>query len=91
MNRLAEKIEENKKWLIFSLIAVFLWGFAAHGYCFTNSSFSHDSLNEFNGADGSNLWKVQLGRFVAPLYRVIFRTNLTLPWMVSGLYIALIF
>ena len=80
---LSKKFEANKKWLIFSLIAVFIWGFFAHGYCFANSSFSHDSLNEFNGADGSNLWKVQLGRFVAPLYRVIFRTNLTLPWMVG--------
>lgn len=85
MNRSAEKFNQNKSWLYFSLAAVFLWGLLAHGYGFLHSSFSHDSLNEFNGADGGSAWKIQLGRFVVPLYRAVFRTELTLPWLIGVL------
>lgn len=83
MERIAQKMERNKKWLLLSVLAVFLWGILAHGYGFMHSSFSHDSLNEFNGADGSNAWKIQLGRFVIPVYKAVFRTDLTLPWLVG--------
>ena len=67
--------------LCFCMISVLFWGMAAHGYGFLHSSFSHDSLAEFNGAMGSDAWKIQLGRVLVPVYKSIFRTNLTLPWM----------
>lgn len=69
--------------LLFALASVYFWGFLAHGYGFLHSSFSHDSLNEFAGKYGSNSWKVQLGRFFIPLYKAIFRTDLTLPWLIG--------
>lgn len=76
---------QEKKWLYISLCAVFLWGLAAHGYCFMQSSFNHDSLAEFNGVVFGNQLKLSLGRFVVPLYRNIFRTDLTLPWLIGVL------
>lgn len=76
-------LEQNRKQLCFALIAVFIWGLAAHGYGFLNNSFSHDSLTEFDGADWSNTWKIKLGRFVIPFYRAVFRTELTLPWLIG--------
>lgn len=83
MDCLSQKFKRNKKWLFLSLLAVFLWGILAHGYGFMHDSFSHDSLNEFNGANGGNAWKIQLGRFVIPVYKAVFRTDLTLPWLVG--------
>lgn len=83
MNNLLKTFERNKKQLLFVILCTFFWGLLAHGYGFMQNSFSHDSLNEFNGADGSNLWKIQLGRFCIPLYKAIFRTDLTLPWLVG--------
>ena len=85
MKDISGKLEKNKKDLQFIFLCVFAWGLVAHGYAFMRSAFSHDSLNEFNGADGSNYWKIQLGRFVVPLYRAVFRTDLTLPWLVGVL------
>ncbi len=85
MERLRQTYERNREILIFSLIATFLWGMLAHGYGFMHSSFSHDSLNEFNAANGGDSWKIQLGRYVIPLYRAVFRTQLTLPWLVGML------
>lgn len=83
MNTLQNVYEKNKKWLCFLLISTFLWGLAAHGYAFMHSNFSHDSLNEFDGNVISNSIKYQSGRFLVPLSRAIFRTNLTLPWMIG--------
>ena len=81
MNRLKEAYDRNKKWLLFSLMSTFLWGFAAHGYRFLHSSFSGDSLSEFSGAVSGNSWKIQLGRVIVPIYRAVLRTSLTLPWL----------
>lgn len=79
--QLTQKNEKNIRLLCLCMISVFFWGLAAHGYGFLHSSFSHDSLAEFNGAVGANAWKIQLGRVLVPVYKSIFRTNLTLPWM----------
>lgn len=75
--------DRNGRQLCFCMISVFLWGLAANGYGFLQSSFSHDSLAEFNGAMGSNSWKIQLARIWVPFYKGIFRTDLTLPWLVG--------
>lgn len=80
-----QKIEEGKKWLYFSLLSTLLWGLVAHGYHFLQSSFNHDSLAEFNGLAFGNGLKISLGRFLVPLYRNVFRTDLTLPWLIGVL------
>ncbi len=85
MNRLSECFARNKKDLYFALIATFLWGILAHGYCFFDNSVSHDSLNEFHAAIFGNDWKIQLGRVFTPLYRDIFRGDATLPWLIGVL------
>lgn len=78
-------VEESKKWLYFSVFAVFFWGILAHGYRFAHDSFTHDSLSEFNGIFYGNAIKFASGRFLVPLYRNIFRTDLTLPWLIGAL------
>lgn len=85
MEKQLKQREVAWKWLRFVMISVFLWGIVAHGYGFAQNSFSHDSLNEFNGELFGNLWKIQLGRFVIPVYRGIFRTDLTIPWLIGFL------
>ena len=80
-------VEESKKWLYFSVFAVFFWGILAHGYRFAHDSFTHDSLSEFNGIFYGNAIKFASGRFLVPLYRNIFRTDLTLPWLIGALSI----
>lgn len=85
MELFRQRLDDSKKQLYFALIAVFAWGLFAHGYGFFHTLASHDSLNEFNAADGGNAWKIQLGRVLVPLYRAVFRTDLTLPWMIGVL------
>lgn len=74
---------QNKKTVSYAMAAVFFWGLLSHGYGFLHDSFSGDSLSEFYGAMGSNAWKMQLGRFVVPAYKAVFRTDMTLPWLVG--------
>lgn len=85
MEKQLKQREVEWKWLRFVMISVFLWGIVAHGYGFAQNSFSHDSLKEFNAEIYGNLWKIQLGRFVIPVYRGIFRTDLTIPWLIGFL------
>lgn len=79
---LKEKFEKNKFWLIFSLASTYLWGLAAHAYCFFDNNISHDSLAEFcghltdfNGILGNGL-KYATGRFLTPIYKELFRTDI---------------
>ena len=50
---------------------------------FCTHAFSHDSLAECDAAIYGNILKIQLGRWLVPIYRMVFRTHVTLPW-VSG-------
>ena len=83
MRTFKESLEQSKKQLYLALAATFIWGIWTHGYGFLHDSFSKDSLSEFYGAAGGSAWKIQLGRVIVPIYRQIFRTELTLPWMVG--------
>lgn len=83
MNNLSQTLEKEKKLCLYSLAVTFLWGLLAHGYGIMDSNFSHDSLNEFNGLIFGNQWKIQLGRFLIPVYRNFSRTDLTLPWLIG--------
>lgn len=80
-----EKIKRNSFLLKLSFFSVFLWGLSAHAYMFFSSNFSHDSLSEFYGGNGSNIWKIQIGRFAIPFYKYLFRTDLILPWLIGVL------
>ena len=86
-NRLKAKacswVEENKVMLLLCFFSTFIWGLAAHSYMFFNNFPSHDVLNEFYGTVAKDNWKVELGRFVVPLYRNIVRGKLTLPWLIG--------
>ncbi len=85
MELLKNKLTQNKSTLSVCFISTFVFGLAAHAYMFFNNNFSHDSLNEFNSNIFGDNWKIQLGRYIVPLYRQIFRSDLTIPWLI-GLY-----
>lgn len=74
--------KRNEKWLIWALLSTFVWGLVAHGYGFLHDTFTHDGLSGLVGS-GSNSWKISLGRFLVPFYRAVFRTEVTLPWLVG--------
>ncbi len=91
-NRFADKVKDNRKLLAFCIISTFIWGLIAHAYMFFHSSFSHDSLNEFNADVYGNTWKIRLGRVFVPTYHMLTRGDLALPWligMLSLLYVGL--
>lgn len=77
------KQNDCRKHLFWAFCSTLFWGVFAHTYGFSHSNFSHDSLNEFNAADGWHVWKIQLGRFGIPIYRNIFRSDLTVPWLIG--------
>lgn len=83
MDRIMESFERNKKWMYFAIIATFVWGFVTHGYSFVDNNFSHDSLNEFHGAIWGNHLKMGSGRVFVPIYRDLFRGDLTMPWLIG--------
>ena len=71
-----------------SLLGSVLWSLMAHAYMFLHSLFSHDALNALYASPGEEVWKVELGRFLFPVYRALFRGQLLLPWVV-GLFFTL--
>ena len=83
MHIIKEELRQNRKQLYLALAATFVLGLWTHGYGFLHDSFSKDSLSEFYGSAGGSAWKIQLGRVIVPIYRQIFRTELTLPWMIG--------
>lgn len=83
MKNLQNQFEQGKMQWIFSLVATFLWGVAAHMYGFVDNNVSHDSLKEFHGAILGNQLKIQSGRVFVPLYRDLFRSDATLPWLIG--------
>ena len=83
INKFLEKMKDNRQLMSYCMIVTFIWGMLAHAYIFLNNPFSHDSLNEFNGAVYGNDWRIQLGRVFVPAYRAITRTVATLPWLIG--------
>ena len=53
----------------YSLLGSVLWSLKAHAYMFLHSLFSHDALNALYASPGEEVWKVELGRFLFPVYR----------------------
>lgn len=79
------QLSREKRTIGFCLLVTAIWGLVAHMYIFVHTSFSHDSMKEFNGEIMGNTWKLQLGRVFVPIYRDIVRTSITLPWLIGVL------
>lgn len=62
--------------LKFIAVCVFCFGLAAHGYCYFNANFSHDSL--YSIYEESPEMMISLGRYLRPVYRLL-RGKFTLP------------
>ena len=70
--------------LKFIALWVFAIGLVAHGYCYFNSNFSHDSL--YSIYEQSPELMISVGRYLRPLYRLLrgnFQRDHHLP--VSGI------
>lgn len=63
-----------------AVFSTVLFGLIAHGYCYFNVFYSHDSLLLYQ--DWENSFQVTLGRFLAPLYRIL-RGNFYPPLLVG--------
>lgn len=85
------RLGREKERLSTIFFATFALGLLAHGYALLNFTVSHDSMNEFwmhqemgyySGTAAQ--WKIALGRFIAPLYQLLFRGETVVPWF-SGM------
>lgn len=63
---------------------VFVFGMAAHAFCYFNANFSHDSMLVSVLNDHEIDTEIATGRFLQPLYRY-FRGNVALPWVIGFL------
>ena len=75
--------DEQKRLLLLSFGAVFLFGLAAHAYGFLRAGFSHDMLNALVVEPVETYWKMQLGRPGIVLYRRTVRGLIAAPWMLG--------
>ena len=73
-NRLQSGLDLKR--LKFIFLWVFAFGLVAHGYCYFNGNFSHDSL--FSIYEESPDINIAVGRFLRPVYRLL-RGNFALP------------
>lgn len=81
--RIKQYIYDNRKALLISFCSVFFWGILAHAYGFLHNSLSHDGLNAFIATQTEEIWKIELGRYLVPLYRMVFRGSVALPWVLG--------
>lgn len=78
---LRNKFRSEKEKLTFALIFTAIWGLIAHGFCYFNVSYSHDSMYIFqNDVE----WQISIGRFLHPLYFKL-RGNIFTPSLVGFL------
>lgn len=83
MHAIKEEFKRNKEQFYLSLAATFIWGLFAHGFAFSGTYVTHDSLREFHGEILGNEIKMGSGRVLTPIYRDLFGTDVTLPWMIG--------
>ena len=83
MNRIAWRqwTERDRKRCFTVFVAVFIWGLVAHAYGVLNLTISHDSLNELFASKKDILHRVGLGRFMVPVYQLLFHGRVSLPWL----------
>lgn len=85
MEKLEQAYERNRKMLLFAIFAAFIWGMTAHGYAFFDNSVSHDSMQEFHAEIFGNNVRIGAGRILSPVYRMLFRGDITLTWLIGVL------
>lgn len=73
--------------LLHSFLATFLWGIIAHGYCYFNEFYSHDSLLSSQMDDAVN-WQTTIGRYLQWAYLEV-RGSLFPPALVG--FLSLVF
>lgn len=88
--KLKQWLEKEKKDILICIAATFILGLAAHAFAFFGTSFSHDSLNAFYATGTELNWKIELGRFIVPLYYVLFRGRFALPWVIGFLSLSFV-
>lgn len=71
----------NKDTLKRSFLYTFILGFLAHGYGFLHFQPSHDSLVEAVSNGSYWKWKIQLGRYLKPLYDFFLGRFTSFPWV----------
>jgi len=76
---------QKRTCLLFSFISVFIWGIVCHGYGIFDHAFNHDSLNAIFADTTENTLKLQVGRFLVPLYRILTRGPMAMPWLICVL------
>ena len=81
--RIFNRIHSHKALLILCFLSTYLWGMLAHAYGFLHNNLSHDVLNAFTATPTEEIWKIELGRFFVPVYRMFFRGPLSLPWLIG--------
>lgn len=91
MDRLQLSAAERRR-LGTIVLSVFFWGLLAHAYGFFNLTITHDSMNEFYlfhdmgyYAGNAAQWKIALGRFLFPVYAMLFRGQTVAPWFAGAL------
>ena len=87
INRSRNFYYNNKKELFTALVSTYVLGLIAHAYGFLNNIFSHDSLNALYADITEEKWKIALGRFIVPVFRM-FRGPVSLPLIIglSGVF-----
>lgn len=75
-SRLSPKMTVDWQKLKFIAFWVFAIGLVAHGFCYFNANFSHDSLYSIH--EQSSALMISSGRYLRPVYRLL-RGNFTLP------------
>lgn len=88
INKFKQYIKENKNLLIEVFAFTFGFGLIAHGYAFFNANFNHDSLYGMIGDYEYNIFMLQIGRFIRPIWARI-RGNIALPTLIG--FISLFF
>lgn len=83
MNNQDKRINSARQNLWICLAAALAIGMLSHGYALFQDSFSHDSLNAFFSNSEETIWMISLGRFLAPVYRAVFRGQIALPWVIG--------
>lgn len=87
-NVLKERFLARKQTVIFCFCTVFFWGLLAHAYGFLHSSLSHDVLNAFIATSVEECVKLEVGRYLVPIYRALFRGPVMMPWLIGMLGLA---
>ena len=88
IKKIKDYLRDNKKLLIFVFAFTFGFGLVAHGYSYFNANLNHDSLYGMIGNKEYNLFMLQIGRFIRPIWARI-RGNITLPTLIG--FISLFF